>query len=136
MIKTHYSWVVQLVNRHLFGVVKKKEYSFDSQDEAWKYYSLMMKYCDVRFYEEVFFGSNPQPSRTLLTCHSQMHDLSLEAIERCWGEEEHSIDDYFEESILASEGSGETSPESFSVAFNGLVDGAGEFPLWEKDSHK
>ena len=22
------------------------------------------------------------------------------------------------------------------VAFNGLVDGAGEFPLWEKDSHK
>ena len=26
--------------------------------------------------------------------------------------------------------------ESFSVAFNGLVDGAGEFPLWEGDSHK
>ena len=130
MIKTHYSWVVQLVNRHLFGVVKKKEYSFDSQDEAWKYYSLMMKYCDVKFYEEVFFGSNPQPSRTLITCHSQMRDLSLEAIERCWGEEEHSIDD------LASEGSGETSPESFSVAFSGLVDGAGEFPLWEDDSRK
>ena len=22
------------------------------------------------------------------------------------------------------------------LAFNGLIDGAGEFPLWEKDSHK
>lgn len=29
------------------------------------------------------------------------------------------------------------SDERFDgVAFNGLVDGAGEFPLWEKDSHK
>lgn len=25
---------------------------------------------------------------------------------------------------------------SDEIAFNGLVDGAGEFPLWEKDSHK
>lgn len=29
------------------------------------------------------------------------------------------------------------SDERFDgIAFNGLVDGAGEFPLWEKDSHK
>ena len=29
------------------------------------------------------------------------------------------------------------SDERFDgLAFNGLVDGAGEFPLWEKDSHK
>ena len=28
------------------------------------------------------------------------------------------------------------NPFENDVAFNGLVDGAGEFPLWEKDSHK
>lgn len=28
------------------------------------------------------------------------------------------------------------NPFEDDVAFNGLVDGAGEFPLWEKDSHK
>ena len=29
------------------------------------------------------------------------------------------------------------SDERFDgLAFNGLVDGAGEFPLWERDSHK
>ena len=29
------------------------------------------------------------------------------------------------------------SDERFDgLAFNGLVDGSGEFPLWEKDSHK
>lgn len=28
------------------------------------------------------------------------------------------------------------NPFDDDVAFNGLVDGAGEFPLWEKDSHK
>lgn len=31
---------------------------------------------------------------------------------------------------------GETLPESSGAAFNGLVDGAGEFPLWEVDSRK
>ena len=28
------------------------------------------------------------------------------------------------------------NPFEDDAAFNGLVDGAGEFPLWEKDSHK
>ena len=28
------------------------------------------------------------------------------------------------------------NPFEDDVLFNGLVDGAGEFPLWEKDSHK
>lgn len=37
---------------------------------------------------------------------------------------------------MASEGKGETLPESSGAAFNGLVDGAGEFPLWEVDSRK
>ena len=37
---------------------------------------------------------------------------------------------------VASEGNGGTLPESSGAAFNGLVDGAGEFPMWEVDSRK
>ena len=37
---------------------------------------------------------------------------------------------------MASEGKGEKLPESSGAAFNSLVDGAGEFPLWEVDSRK
>ena len=37
---------------------------------------------------------------------------------------------------MASEGKGETLPESSGAAFNGLVDGAGEFPLWGNGSRK
>lgn len=42
------------------------------------------------------------------------------------------------ESLTKShDGDIDLSDERFDgVAFNGLVDGAGEFPLWEKDSHK
>ena len=97
MIKIRYRWVVQLVDRHVFGFAKKKEQIFGSQDEAWKYYSVMMKYCDVSIYEEVLFGPNSNPSRTLLACHGQVRDLDFEAIEACREEEERSIDDYFED---------------------------------------
>ena len=40
--------------------------------------------------------------------------------------------------ILVSKKPGSMTEEDVfdDVAFNGLVDGAGEFPLWEKDSHK
>ena len=135
-------WIVEVDEYDYFAGNDVRQKRFLSLKEAFAYYKKEKGYDmewvgdhthDTKIFH-IFVYENEEKRRQE---EKKRREEAQKAWEEKWQEREDEIRRILHPEHVEGEYPFDDGSSPFDdVAFNGLVDGADEFPLWEKDSHK